>query len=61
MGGLSLSDNGILRLIQADPEGYKVLSEREVSEEQTWAHLGAAGEQLFVRAQDSMIALRWKK
>ena len=57
---LALSNTGILRLIQADPESYQVLSEREVAEAETWAHVAPAGDQVFVRAQDSLIALGWK-
>lgn len=57
---LALSDSGMLRLIQADPTGHKVLSEREVSSSETWAHVAPAGSQVFVRAQDSLIALAWK-
>ncbi len=57
---LALSNTGMLRLIQADPAGYQVLSEREVAEAETWAHVAPAGDQVFIRAQDSLIALGWK-
>jgi outer membrane protein assembly factor BamB len=57
---LALSNGGVLRMIQADPSGYRVLSEREVAEAETWAHVAPAGDQVFVRAQDSLIALGWK-
>jgi hypothetical protein len=49
-----------LRIVRADPEGYQVLSEREVAESETWAHIAPAGDQGFIRAQDSLIALGWK-
>ncbi|MDE0914565.1 MAG: PQQ-like beta-propeller repeat protein [Planctomycetota bacterium] len=56
---LSLSDSGVLRLIGAEPGGYRVISEREISEEETWAHIAPAGKQVFVRSQQSLIALNW--
>ncbi|MEM7309869.1 MAG: PQQ-binding-like beta-propeller repeat protein [Planctomycetota bacterium] len=57
---LALADTGILRLIQATPEGYRVLGEREVLDDETWAHLAAAGDQLFVRGLDTLLALEWE-
>jgi len=57
---LALSDSGILRLIKADPAGYEVLSERRVADDETWAHIAPAGDQIFVRSQGSLIALGWK-
>ena len=46
--------------IQDDPGGNQVLSEREVIEAETWAHVAPAGDQVFIRAQNSLIALGWK-
>ncbi len=57
---MALSDSGILRLIRADPAGYEVLSEREVTDSESWAHVAPAGRQVFVRSQDELIALEWK-
>ncbi|MFT4542917.1 MAG: outer membrane protein assembly factor BamB [Planctomycetota bacterium] len=57
---LALSNTGILRLIQANPKGYQVLSEREVADSETWAHVAPAGNQVFIRSKDSLIALGWK-
>ena len=57
---LALSDTGVLRLVQASPDGYQVTSERRILEGQTWAHIAPAGHQLFVRAQDSLVAFAWK-
>lgn len=57
---LALSNTGMLRIVQADPEGYRVISEREVAEVETWAHVAPANDQVFIRAQDSLIALKWK-
>jgi outer membrane protein assembly factor BamB len=57
---LALSDNGKLRLIKADPASYNVLSEREVIDGETWAHVAPAGKQIFIRSQDSLLAFDWK-
>lgn len=57
---LALSNTGRLYLLAANPEEYQVLDEREVSEEESWAHLAAAGDQLFIRSQTSLIAYDWK-
>ncbi|MFT5049848.1 MAG: outer membrane protein assembly factor BamB [Chlamydiales bacterium] len=57
---LALSDFGTLRLIRADPAGYEVISEREVADDDTWAHIAPAGDQVFFRSQGSLIALDWK-
>ncbi|MFT5291370.1 MAG: outer membrane protein assembly factor BamB [Planctomycetota bacterium] len=56
---LALSDTGILRFVKADPSAYEVLSEREVTEGESWAHVAPAGAQVFVRSLDSLIALSW--
>lgn len=58
---MALSDSGILRLIEADPTDHKVISEREVTDSESWAHVAPVGKQIFVRAQDSLIALEWKQ
>lgn len=57
---LALSDRGGLRLVEASPESYRLISERSVVESETWAHLAPAGEQLFVRSLDALIALDWR-
>jgi outer membrane protein assembly factor BamB len=57
---LALSDNGRLYHIAANPTEYKVLSSVDLVENQTWAHLAMVGNQLFVRAQSSLIAYAWK-
>ncbi len=58
---LGLAESGILRLVHATPEKYEVLGEVELVEEgSTWAHLAVAGNQLFVRELNSLIALEWR-
>ena len=56
---LALSNEGVLRMVEATPEAYRVLGEVEVADAPTWAHLAPAGGQLFVREQEALVALRW--
>jgi outer membrane protein assembly factor BamB len=56
---LALSDSGMLRLIKADPSAYEVLSERQTAASETWAHVAPVGNQLFVRGERSLVALKW--
>ncbi len=55
---LALDQDGTLRLIDASPERFTLLAERVVAERDTWAHLAVAGDQLFVRAIDGLVAYR---
>lgn len=57
---LGLDQKGLLYLIQANPESFELIDEREISESETWAHLAAAGDQLFVRELDGLVAWQWK-
>ena len=56
---LALDQTGALRLIEAVPEEYRVLSERRVGTSETWAHLGISTDQIFVRQLDALTAFRW--
>lgn len=57
---LALDDRGQLRLIKANPAAYEPIDQVSVSDEpDTWAHLAPAGNQLFVRAIDKVIAWEW--
>jgi len=57
---LALSNTGRLYMLAANPEAYEVIDEVELTDEESWAHLAAAGEQLFVRSQNALIAFDWK-
>ncbi|MHC5003608.1 MAG: PQQ-binding-like beta-propeller repeat protein [Planctomycetota bacterium] len=57
---LALSDTGRLRLIKASPAAYEVVDEAPVSEDQTWAHLAVAGQEIFIREQTGLVAYRWR-
>jgi outer membrane protein assembly factor BamB len=56
---LALVDNGTLLLLQADPQAFRLIDQRKVSEEDTWAHLAVSGEELFVRELKGMAVFRW--
>ena len=57
---LALSNTGILRLVRATPESYEVVGEVPISDDETWAHLVAADDQLFVRELHAMAVYAWK-
>ncbi len=57
---LALADTGVLRLLRADPDAYEVLSERTITEDETWAHVATAGDQILVRSLGELIALSWQ-
>lgn len=56
---LALSNAGLLRLVAADPGEYRVLAERMVADDETWAHVAPVGRRVFVRSLHSLIALEW--
>lgn len=69
---LSLSNTGRLRLIEADPGAYTVLSDLELVEGPSWAHLAVTsplateaapemqGADLFIRSQTALHAFYWR-
>jgi outer membrane protein assembly factor BamB len=57
---LALDERGVLLLIKANPKEFELLSEKQVSEEETWAHLAIAGEELFIRELNAVVAWRWR-
>ncbi len=56
---LALDQRGLLYRFDADRQRFDLLDERKVSDSETWAHLAAAGDQLFIRGLDSLTAWRW--
>lgn len=56
---LALVDNGTLLLLQADPQAFRLVDQRKVSEEDTWAHLAVSGDEIFVRELKGLSAFRW--
>jgi outer membrane protein assembly factor BamB len=57
---LALDERGILLLIKANPQEFELLSEKQISQEETWAHLAVSGEELYVRELNALTALRWR-
>ena len=51
---LVLDTRGILRVVAADPGGYKELARVKVSDGPTWAHLGLAGGRLYVKDKTTL-------
>ncbi|MGI9430079.1 MAG: hypothetical protein ACR2NM_15575 [Bythopirellula sp.] len=57
---LALDERGKLRLIRANPEQFELVDEREVASSSTWAHLAVRGNDVIVRALDSLVVYRWQ-
>lgn len=57
---LALDERGELLMIRANPEKFDLLSQRKISSESAWAHLGNDGNQLFVRDLKNLTVYRWK-
>ena len=57
---LALDENGMLYLIQADPREFKLLAEKKLSGEETWAHLAIDGDLIVIRSLKKLQAFRWK-
>ena len=57
---LGLDERGMLLLIKANPKEFQLLDERQVSEDETWAHLAIAGDEIFVRELRGMSTFRWR-
>jgi outer membrane protein assembly factor BamB len=57
---LTLDERGELFLFQARADREERLDSRKVPGSSTWAHLAAAGDQLFIRDLEGLSVLRWK-
>jgi len=58
---LGLDQTGTLFLLKANPTEFELLSQRKVAEAESWAHLAAADDLLFVRDLNSLTAWRFAK
>lgn len=56
---LALDESGSLLLIQADPDQFRLLDQRKGSEQDAWADILVAGEQVFVREREAIAVYRW--
>ncbi len=56
---LALDQTGQLLLIEASPEEFKLVGRQTVAED-SWAHLGISGNELFVRDLKAMKVFQWQ-
>ena len=56
---LALDQRGQLILFRASKEKFELLDERKITNAETWAHLAAARDELFVRELNALTAFRW--
>lgn len=57
---LALDEKGELLLIAADPQEFKLLSRRKISEDSAWAHLAVADGKLYIRELKALTVWDWK-
>ena len=58
---LALDQRGQLFLLRANKEKFELLDERKLGGTETWAHLAAADDELFIRELNALTAYRWGK
>jgi hypothetical protein len=46
-------------LIEASPAEFKLIDQRHISDEETWAHLAVSGQQLAVRELKALSLYDW--
>jgi outer membrane protein assembly factor BamB len=56
---LGLDQDGTLFLMEASPAEFKILSEKKLSDEETWGHLAVVGDEVFVRELKGISAWKW--
>ncbi|MEI6541512.1 MAG: pyrrolo-quinoline quinone, partial [Planctomycetota bacterium] len=57
---LALDQNGSLLLLGASREKFNLIDQRKVSDAETWAHVAAADDQIFIRDLKGLSAWIWK-
>lgn len=57
---LALDQDGHLLLIRATPEKFDLVSSIQVGKDETWAHLGVSGNELFIRELNALAVYRWQ-
>jgi outer membrane protein assembly factor BamB len=58
---LGLDQRGTLFLLQANKEKLELLDQRKLADTETWAHLAAADDELFIRELNALTAYRWSQ
>ena len=56
---LGLDQRGELLLFKPNPAKFELVGRRKVANQETWAHLAVAGDQLFVRELKAISCWRW--
>lgn len=56
---LALDAKGELLLFDANPNEFKVLGKKKVSDESTWAHLAVCNNEVFVRELKAIAVYQW--
>ncbi len=57
---LALDERGMLLLINATPEKFDLVAQHKLPSSDTWAHLAAVGNRLYIRELQALTALEWK-
>ena len=57
---LALDQSGRLLLIKANPNSFELIDERQISDQETWAHLAVCGDEIYVRELNALSTFRWK-
>lgn len=58
---LALDQRGSLILFKANPAKFDLVDQRKISDSETWAHLAVAGNEIYVRELNALVAWRWTK
>ena len=58
---LALDQDGVLRLLRANPKKMEVLDSRVISEDETWAHLAVVDREIFIRELHALAVYHWGK
>jgi len=56
---LALDETGKLFLINANPEKFDLVDTKEVSDQDCWAHIAMAGNQVFIRDLTGISLWSW--
>lgn len=56
---LALDETGMLYLIRANTQSFELMDSRRVSDQESWAHLAIAGDQVLVRHLEGISCYNW--
>ncbi len=57
---LALDQTGMLYQLRANQQKMEIIDERRLTDAETWAHLAVAGDQVFVRELNQLVAYQWR-